>query len=97
MRLLRYIDTGGAADLPEMRKARRSGCQMKPEEIKQNLNRRVRYRSKKTGVDAEYIFTGAIFRKRKSGRFFYQAELQDTKNQNSVVIASIVEIEALPE
>lgn len=70
---------------------------MKPEEIKQNLNRRVRYISKKTGIDAEYIFTGAIFRKRKSGRFFYQAELQDTKNQNSVVIASIAEIEALPE
>lgn len=83
--------------MPEMRKERRGGCRMKPEEIKPNLNRRVRYRSKKTGVDAEYTLTGAIFRRKANGKFFYQAELQDTKNQNSVVIASIAEIEALPE
>lgn len=83
--------------MPEMRKKQRSGCTMKPEEIKQNLNRRVRYRSKKTGVDAEYLFTGAIFRRNKKGRFFYQAELQDIKQQNSIIIASITEIEAVPE
>ena len=97
MRLLRGIDSRGAASLPEMRKERRGGCTMKPEEIKQNLNRRVRYRSKKTGVDAEYTLTGAIFRRKANGKFFYQAELQDTKNKNSVVIASIAEVEAMPQ
>lgn len=66
---------------------------MKPEEIRANLNRRVRYKSAKLGVDAEYILAGAIFRRDASGRFFYQAELQDLKQNKSILICSLDDIE----
>lgn len=70
---------------------------MKPEEIKQNLNRRVRYRSEKVAIDADYILTGAIFRRKANGKFFYQAELQDIKQAKSIIIASLADIEAVQE
>lgn len=69
---------------------------MKPEQIKANLNRRVRCRSAKTGIDADYILTGAIFRSGKQG-FFYQAELQDQRQSKSILICSLDEVEPAAE
>lgn len=69
---------------------------MTPEEIKKNLNQRVRLRSERLGIDTEYLLTGAIFRKGKQG-FFYQAELQDLKQQRSILICKLEEIEAIKE
>lgn len=70
---------------------------MKAEEIRANLNRRVRYRSPKVAIDAEYILAGAIFRRDSSGRFFYQAELQDLKQSKSILICSLDDIEAVKQ
>jgi hypothetical protein len=67
---------------------------MTPEEIKKNLNQRVRLRSERLSIDADYILTGAIFRKGERG-FFYQAELQDIKHARSIVICKLEEIEAI--
>lgn len=69
---------------------------MKPEQIKLNLNKRVRYKNEQSGIDAEYTLTGAIFRKDK-GSYFYQAELQDVKNNNSIVICSLDQVEAISQ
>lgn len=69
---------------------------MKPEEIKKNLNKRVRFRSDKLGLDTDYLLTGAIFRRGKQG-FFYQAELQDLKQERSIIIARLDDIEAIKE
>jgi hypothetical protein len=69
---------------------------MKPEQIRANLNRRVRCRSAKTGIDAEYILTGAIFRRGKHG-LFYQAELQDQRQSKSILICNLEEIEPATE
>lgn len=66
---------------------------MKAEEIKANLNKRVRYVNKQSGIDTDYILSGAIFRRGKKG-FFYQAELQDLKNNKSIMICSLDQIEA---
>lgn len=67
---------------------------MKAEEIKQNLNKKVRYKSSQTRVDSEYLLTGAIFRKGEKG-FFYQAELQDIKANGSILICKLDDIEAI--
>lgn len=67
---------------------------MKAEEIRANLNRRVRYRSVRTGVNAEYLLTGAIFRRGKNG-FYYQAELTDLKTNKSILICSLNDIEVI--
>jgi hypothetical protein len=69
---------------------------MKAEEIKANLNKRVRYVNQQAGVDTDYILTGAIFRRGKEG-FFYQAELQDLKNQKSILICSLDKIQAVEQ
>ncbi len=67
---------------------------MKPNEIKDNLNKRVIYRNEQAGIESEYILTGAIFRKGKNG-FYYQAEIQDVKNNNSLIICKLEEIEQM--
>lgn len=69
---------------------------MKPEEIKRNLNKRVRFKSDKLGLDTDYLLTGAIFRRDKQG-FLYQAELQDLKQERSIIIARLDDIEAIKE
>lgn len=61
---------------------------MKIDEVKKNLNRKVTFRG------AEYILTGCIIRKnKKTNQFYYQAELQDTSTQLSLVYARLEEIE----
>jgi hypothetical protein len=57
--------------------------------VKSNLNQHV----KLAGSDADYLFTGYIFRKGKTG-FIHQAELLDVKNGNSVAIVSLKDVEA---
>lgn len=66
---------------------------MRPEQIKANLNRPVRFTNPRRYIEnAEYILTGAVFRKGKDG-YFYQAELTDRKCKNSVMIVGLEEIE----
>ncbi len=61
---------------------------MTPKEIKANLGKMVHYRSERLGLDGEFLFTGAVFRKGKKG-FYYQAELQ---TMNGVIYTSLDQI-----
>jgi hypothetical protein len=66
---------------------------MKPEEIRANLNRPVRFTNPRLYIEnAEYILTGAVFRLGEQG-FYYQAELTDRTTKNSVMIVGLDEIE----
>lgn len=66
---------------------------MKPEEIRANLNKPVRFTDPKLYIEnAEYILTGAIFRLGEQG-FYYQAELTDTKHKHSLLICELDKIE----
>ena len=66
---------------------------MKPEEIRQNLNKHVRFTDPKLYIEnAEYILTGAIFRLGENG-FYYQAELTDAKHKHSLLICELDKIE----
>ena len=49
---------------------------------------------KLTGNDADYLFTGYIFRKGQKG-FIHQAELLDAKSGNSVTIAKLEDVEEI--
>ncbi len=60
---------------------------MGPREVIANLNRRVRLPD---GYEGR--FTGATIRKDKSGRVFYQAELQDLSALRSVRICKLEDI-----
>ena len=61
---------------------------MRIDEVKKSLNRRVTFRG------AQYTLTGCIIRKdKKTNQFYYQAELQDTSTQLSLVFARLEEIE----
>ena len=66
---------------------------MKPEEIRQNLNKPVRFTDPKLYIEnAEYILTGAIFRLGEQG-YYYQAELTDAKHKHSLLICELDKIE----
>ena len=66
---------------------------MRPEQIKANLNRPVRFTNPRLYIEnAEYILTGAVFRLGEQG-FYYQAELTDPTTKNSVMIVGPDEIE----
>ena len=66
---------------------------MKPEEIRANLNKPVRFTDPKLYIEnAEYILTGAIFRLGEQG-FYYQAELTDAKHKHSLLICELEKIE----
>lgn len=69
---------------------------MQPSEIRAALNLPVRFTNPKLYVEgAEYILTGAVFRRdRHTGEFFYQAELTDPTTNNSVIICRLEEIES---
>lgn len=66
---------------------------MKAEEIRANLNKRVRYVNEQMGIDADYLLSGAIFRKNDKG-FYYQAELTSLKANKSIVICPLEQISA---
>lgn len=61
---------------------------MELQQVKSNLNKAVVY----NGVKGVYRLTACVLRKGKTG-YFYQAELQDTKHGNSVVICRLEDIE----
>ena len=61
-------------------------------EVKQNLGHRVRVLNERLLIDGEYILTGCIIRRSERGKFYYQAEIQDLRQQNSV---SIVDLDKL--
>lgn len=66
---------------------------MRPEQIKANLNRPVRFTNPRLYIEnAEYILTGAVFRLGEQG-FYYQAELTDPTTKNSVMIVGLDEID----
>lgn len=69
---------------------------MQPSEIRAALNLPVRFTNPKLYIeDAEYILTGAIFRRdRRTGEFYYQAELTDPTTKNSVIYCRLEEIES---
>ena len=58
-------------------------------EVKAALGKRVRFTADRLSVNAEYILTGCIIRRSDRGHFFYQAEIQDVKNKNSVCIVDL--------
>lgn len=61
-------------------------------EVKAALGKKVHYRNDRLFCDADYILTGCIIRRSERGTFFYQAEIQDLRQQNSV---SIVDLDKL--
>lgn len=69
---------------------------MQPSEIRAALNLPVRFTNLKLYVKgAEYILTGAVFRRdRHTGEFYYQAELTDPTTENSVIYCRLEEIES---
>lgn len=72
---------------------------MTEREIKRSLNKPVRFTNRKFYIEgATYILTGAVFRRdKKTGEFFYQAELTDPTTKNSVIICRLEEIESEQE
>ena len=72
---------------------------MQPHEIRAALNQPVRFTNPKLYIDgAEYVLTGAVFRRdKKTGEFFYQAELTDPTTKNSVIYCRLEEIESEQE
>ena len=62
-------------------------------DIKKNLNKRVRV--KNIHMDADYILTGCIIRKKENGEFFHQAEVQDLNNHRSVCIVRLEDVTAI--
>lgn len=64
---------------------------MNDTDIKKSLNRPVRFK----GED-RYILTGGIIRKdEKTNEFYYQAELLDTRTENSKVYARLKDVEVI--
>ena len=60
---------------------------MRIDEVKKNLNNKVTFRG------AQYTLIGCIIRKdKKTNQFYYQAELQDTATQLSLVYAILEEV-----
>lgn len=67
---------------------------MTEREIKTNLNQLVVHQ--KTGV--KYRLTGGIIRRKKdTGQYWYQGELQDLKAEHSVMICRLEDIEICKE
>lgn len=68
---------------------------MSERDVKQNLNKRVRYTNRRLHIEnAEYILSGAIIRLDDSG-FYYEAELTDVKNKKSLIYCRLEEIKAI--
>ena len=62
---------------------------MQIEQVKKNLNKMIVYQGKQN----IYRLTACIIRRNANG-FYYQAELQDTKCNNSIVYCGLNDIEA---
>lgn len=68
---------------------------MQPHEIRAALDQPVRFTNPKLYTEgAEYILTGAVFRRDpRTGEFYYQAELTDRNVKNSVIYCRLEEVE----
>lgn len=65
-------------------------------EIKQNLNRPVRFTNRRLYIEGGvYILTGATIRLGDGG-FYYQAELTDPRHRQSLIVCRLDEIEPAP-
>lgn len=62
---------------------------MEISEVKAALGKRVRFKDERLFCDGEYILTGCIIRLSERGKFYYEAEIQDTMQQNSVSIVGL--------
>ena len=62
---------------------------MEISEVKAALGKRVRFKDERLFCDGEYILTGCIIRLSERGEFYYEAEIQDTMQQNSVSIVGL--------
>lgn len=65
---------------------------MEISEVKAALGKQVHFRDDRLFCDGEYILTGCIIRRSDRGRFYYQAELQDLRQNNTVCIAPLEKI-----
>lgn len=65
---------------------------MEISEVKASLGKQVRFKDERLFCDGEYILTGCIIRLSERGEFYYEAEIQDTMQKNSV---SVVELDKL--
>lgn len=70
---------------------------MKINEVKAALGKRVRFRDDRLFCNAEYILSGCIIRRSDRGQFYYQAELQDVRQNKAVCIASLDKIVMLKD
>ena len=65
-------------------------------EVKRFMNKIVYYDTGQINIDGcsikEYIFSGCILRKKEKGVQYYQAELSDTVNKNSVIIVPLKDV-----
>ena len=62
---------------------------MEISEVKAALGKRVRFKDERLFCNGEYILTGCIIRLSERGQFYYQAEIQDTRQKNSVSIVGL--------
>ena len=62
---------------------------MEISEVKAALGKPVRFKDERLFCDGEYILTGCIIRLSERGKFYYEAEIQDTMQQNSVNIVGL--------
>ena len=65
---------------------------MTERDIKRNLIKKVKFKNSRIYIDSEFLLIGATIRKNDNG-YFYQAELQDLNNHNSIIICRLDEIE----
>lgn len=66
------------------------GAEMDVKAVKDALNTHV----KLAGSDADYLFTGYIFRRGQKG-FIHQADLQDVNCGHCIVIANLDNVEGI--
>lgn len=82
---------------------KRSWTKIQPNCVIKNLQKKVRYVGTKKHLQGfEYLFTGATIRKKVNndgslGDEYYQAELQDPRNNRSIIIVRLSEIEEIEE
>ena len=63
-------------------------------DVKKNLNRKVLYKSREG--NSEYELSACVLRRnRKTGRFYYQAELLDLAYGNAVVYCGLEDIDEI--
>lgn len=62
---------------------------MEISEVKAALGKRVWFRNDRLFCNGVYVLTGCIIRLSERGKFYYEAEIQDTMQQNSVSIVGL--------